>query len=217
MLLWEEYRSGQPEGYGYSRFCDLYRDWQAGVSPTMRQTHVAGERLFVDFAGRTAPITDPITGAVRQAQIFVAALGASNYTYAEARWSQGLADWIGCYVNALAFFGGVTRQIVCDNLKAGVTAANRYEPGINRTYQEMAAHYSTAIVPTRVRKPRDTDEVEQCLLRDRPACRACNACRNNSPTDWDSHSSICIGSRANLRRAGRGQASRSDRRTAARA
>src|ERR1700722_7835159 len=122
LLLWEEYRAGQPEGYGYSRFCDLYRDWRAGISPTMRQTHVAGERLFVDFAGQTVPITDPLTGAVRQAQIFVAALGASNYTYGEARWSQGLADWIGCHVNALTFFGGVTRQIVCDNLKAGVTA-----------------------------------------------------------------------------------------------
>ena len=97
---------------------------------------------------------------MRQAQIFVAALGASNYTYAEARWSQGLADWIGCHVNALDFFGGVTRQIVCDNLKAGVTAACRYEPGINRTYQDMAAHYGTAIVPTRVRKPRDKAKVE---------------------------------------------------------
>jgi transposase len=160
LLLWEEYRAGQPEGYGYSRFCDLYRDWRGGISPTMRQTHVAGERLFVDFAGQTVPITDPFTGAVRQAQIFVAALGASNYTYAEARWTQGLADWIGCHVNALGFFGGVTRQIVCDNLKAGVTAACRYEPGINRTYQEMAAHYGTAIVPTRVRKPRDKAKVE---------------------------------------------------------
>lgn len=160
LLLWEEYRAGQPDGYGYSRFCDLYRDWRGGISPTMRQTHVAGERLFVDFAGQTVPITDPFTGAVRQAQIFVAALGASNYTYAEARWTQGLADWIGCHVNALGFFGGVTRQIVCDNLKAGVTAACRYEPGINRTYQEMAAHYGTAIVPTRVRKPRDKAKVE---------------------------------------------------------
>jgi transposase len=140
LLLWEEYRAGQPDGYGYSRFCDLYREWRAGISPTMRQTHVAGERLFVDFAGQTVPITDPSTGEVRQAQVFVAALGPSNYTYAEARWSQGLADWIGCHVNALCFLGGVTRQIVCDNLKAGVTAASRYEPGINRTYQEMAAH-----------------------------------------------------------------------------
>jgi transposase len=109
----------------------------------MRRPHAAGERLFVDFAGQTVPVTDPITGTVRQAQIFVAALGASNYTYAGGRWSQGLADWIGCHVNALNFVGGVTRQIVCDNLRAGVTAASRYEPGINRTYQEMAAHYGT--------------------------------------------------------------------------
>jgi transposase len=81
LLLWEEYRAGQPEGYGYSRFCDLYREWRAGISPTMRQTHVAGERLFVDYAGQTVPITDPLSGEVRQAQIFVAALGALNYTY----------------------------------------------------------------------------------------------------------------------------------------
>jgi transposase len=160
LLLWEEYRAGQPAGYGYSRFCDLYRDWRAGISPTMRQTHVAGERLFVDFAGQTVPITDCTTGTIRPAQIFVAALGASNYTYIEARWTQGLADWIGCHVNALTFIGGVSRQLVCDNLKAGVTAACRYEPGINRTYQEMAAHYRTAIVPTRVRRPRDKAKVE---------------------------------------------------------
>jgi hypothetical protein len=98
--------------------------------------------------------------ACRTAQIFVAALGASNLTYAEARCTQGLADWIGCHVNAFAFLGGVTRQVVCDNLKAGVTAACRYEPGINRSYADMAAHYGTAIVPTRVRKPRDKAKVE---------------------------------------------------------
>ena len=126
----------------------------------MRQTHAAGERLFVDYAGQTVRSLIALTGEVRQAQVFVAALGASNYTYTEARWTQGLADWIGCHVNALTFIGGVTRQIVCDNLKAGVTAACRYEPGINRTYQEMAAHYGTAIVPTRVRKPRDKAKVE---------------------------------------------------------
>ena len=126
----------------------------------MRQTHVAGERLFVDYAGQTVEVVDPLTGEVRPAQIFVAALGASNLTYAEARWSQGLADWIGCHANAFAFFGGAARQLVCDNLKAGVTAACRYEPGINRTYQEMAAHYGTAVVPTRVRRPRDKAKVE---------------------------------------------------------
>ena len=160
VVLWEEYRAGQPEGYGYSRFCDLYAAWRGRLSPTMRQTHAAGERLFVDHAGQTIGVVDPISGEIRPAQVFVAALGASNYTYAEARWTQGLADWIGCHVNAFAFYGGISRQLVCDNLKAGVTAACRYEPGINRTYQDMAAHYGTAIVPTRVRKPRDKAKVE---------------------------------------------------------
>jgi transposase len=160
LLLWEEYRAGQPDGYGYSRFCDLYATWRGRLSPTMRQTHPLGERLFVDYAGQTVEVVDAITGEVRQAQIFVAALGASNLTYAEARWTQGLADWLGCHVNAFAVFGGVTRQVVCDNLKAGVTAACRYEPGINRSYQDLATHYGTAIVPTRVRKPRDKAKVE---------------------------------------------------------
>ncbi len=160
LLLWEEYRAEQPEGYGYSRFCDLYAAWRGRLSPTMRQTHPAGERLFVDYAGQTVDVIDAITGEVRAAHIFVAALGASNLTYAEARWSEGLADWLGCHVNVFAFLGGVPRQLICDNLKAGVTAACRYEPGINRSYQEMAAHYGTAVVPTRVRKPRDKAKVE---------------------------------------------------------
>jgi transposase len=160
LLLWEEYRAGQPEGYGYSRFCDLYAAWRGRLSPTMRQSHPLGERLFVDYAGQTVEVIDAITGEVRTAQIFVAALGASNLTYAEARWTQGLADWIGCHVNAFVFLGGVTRQVVCDNLKAGVTAACRYEPGINHSYADMATHYGTAVVPTRVRKPRDKAKVE---------------------------------------------------------
>ena len=122
--------------------------------------HPAGERLFVDYAGQTVEIIDPSTGESDAAQIFVAALGASNYTYAEARWTQALPDWIGCHVGAFTIFGGVTHQIVCDNLKAGVTAACRYEPGISRTYQEMAAHYGTAVLPARVRKPRDKAKVE---------------------------------------------------------
>jgi transposase len=160
LLLWEEYRAGQPEGYGYSRFCDLYAAWRIRLSPTMRQTHPAGERLFVDYAGQTVPVIDGATGEARQAQIFVAALGASNFIYAEARWTQSLPDWIGCHVNAFASMGGVARQIVCDNLKAGVTAACRYEPGISRTYQDMASHYGTAILPARVRRPRDKAKVE---------------------------------------------------------
>jgi transposase len=160
LLLWEEYRAGQPEGYGYSRFCDLHAAWRGKLSPTMRQTHPAGERLFVDYAGQTVDVIDAATGEVRAAQVFVAALGASNYTYAEARWTQALPDWIGCHVAAFAFFGGVARQIVCDNLKSGVTATCRYEPGISRTYQEMAGYYGTAVLPGRVRRPRDKAKVE---------------------------------------------------------
>ena len=165
LLLWEEYRAGQPDGYGYSRFCDLARDWRDRLSPTMRQTYPAGERMFVDYAGQTAEVVDNATGEVRRAQVFVAVLGASNLTYAEARWTQSLPDWIGCHVGAFASFGGVARQIVCDNLKAGVTAASRYEPGISRTYQHMATHYGTAILPARVRKPRDKAKVEVAVLQ----------------------------------------------------
>lgn len=164
MLLWEEYRAEHADGYGYSRFCDLYGEWRKGVTATMRQTHVAGEKLFVDFAGDTVPVIDGLTGEIRAAHVFVAVLGASNYTFAEARWSEGLADWIGAHVEALAFLGGVPKLIVCDNLKAGVTAACRYEPGINRTYQDMAAHYGTSILPARVRRPRDKAKVENGVL-----------------------------------------------------
>src|SRR3546814_2437027 len=115
----------------------------------MRQTPAAGGKLFVDFAGDTVSVFDGLTGEVREAKVFVAVLGASNYTYAEARFSEALPDWIGAHVNALAFLGGVPRAIVCDNLKDGVTTASRYEPGVNRTYLDLAAHYGTAIVPTR--------------------------------------------------------------------
>ena len=164
MLLWEEYRAEHPDGYGYSRFCDLYGEWRKGVTATMRQTHVAGEKLFVDFAGDTVPVIDGLTGGGRAAHVFVAVLGTSNYTFAEARWSEGLADWIGAHVDALAFLGGVPKLIVCDNLKAGVTAACRYEPGINRTYQDMATHYGASILPARVRRPRDKAKVENSVL-----------------------------------------------------
>jgi len=152
------------DGYGYSRFCDLYRDWRKTVSATMRQTHAAGEKLFVDWAGDTVPVFDAATGMERRAHIFVAVLGASNYTYAEGRWSEALPEWIGAHVNAFAAIGGVPGAVVCDNLKAGVTATCRYEPGINRTYQDLATHYDTAILPTRPRKPRDKAKVEVGVL-----------------------------------------------------
>lgn len=150
-LLWEEYRAVRPEGYGYSRFCDLYRRWSGRLTPVMRQHHVAGERVFVDYAGTTLEVIDAATGEVRQAQLFVAALGASNLTYAEASWSQGLSDWIGAHGRAFGYFGGVPAQVVSDNLKSGVTRACFYEPAVNRTYADMAAHYGTAVVPARPR------------------------------------------------------------------
>ena len=159
-LLWEEYRAVHPMGYGYSRFCDLYRDWRGRLNPTMRQTHVAGEKMFVDYAGATMEVIDGLTGEIRAAQIFVATLGASSYTYAEATWTQALPDWIGSHTRALAYFGGVPRQIVPDNLKSGVVKACLYDPEINRTYAGMAAHYDTAIMPARPRKPRDKAKVE---------------------------------------------------------
>jgi transposase len=163
-LLWEEYRGLHPDGYGYSRFCDLYVEWRHGITATMRQPHAAGEKLFVDFAGDTVPIFDGLAGKERAAKIFVAVLGASNYTYAEARFSEALPDWIGANVNAFTFLGGVPKAIVCDNLKARVTAARRYEPGVNRTYQDLAAHYGTVVMPTRPRKPRDEAKVEAAVL-----------------------------------------------------
>jgi transposase len=160
VLLWQEYRAEHPGGYGYSRFCDLYGEWRRSVSATMRQTHAAGEKLFVDFAGDTAAVIDPLTGDSRAAHIFVAALGASNFTYAEARWSEGLADWISAHVNALGAIDGVPKAVVCDNLKAGVTKPSRYEPGINHTYAELATHYGFAVLPTRIKKPRDKAKAE---------------------------------------------------------
>ena len=159
-LLWEEYRAVHRDGYGYSRFCDLYRDWRGRLAPTMRQTHVGGDKLFVDYAGARADVIDGLTGEVPTAQIFVPTLGASSYTYAEATWTQALPDWIGSHSRAFAYFGGVPRQVVPDNLKSGVVKACLYDPEINRTYAAMAAHYDTAIVPTRPCKPRDKAKVE---------------------------------------------------------
>jgi transposase len=159
-LVWEEHRAAHPEGYGYSRFCELYRAWEGRLSPTMRQTHLAGEKLFVDYAGTTLEVIDGATGEVMTAQLFIAALGASNYTYAEATWTQGLADWIGSHTRAFAFFDGVSAMVVSDNLKSGITKACFYEPAVNRTYAEMAAHYDTAVVPARPNKPRDKAKVE---------------------------------------------------------
>src|SRR5262245_1228194 len=159
-LLWEEHRAAHPDDYGYSRFCEHYRAWEARLSPTMRQSHVAGERMFVDYAGTTLAVIDGSTGQVRTAQLFVAVLGASSYTYAEATWTQGLADWIGAHTRTFAFFAGVPGIVVSDNLRSGITKACFYEPAVNRSYAEMAAHYNTAIVPARPYRARDKAKVE---------------------------------------------------------
>ena len=163
-LVWEEYRAAHPDGYGRSWFCELYRAWEGRLSPTMRQAHVAGEKLFVDYAGTTIDIVDATTGEVHSCQLFVAALGASSFTYAEATFTQTLPDWIGSHTRAFGFYGGVPAMVVSDNLKSGVTKACFYEPGVNRAYAEMAVHYDTAIVPARPRKPRDKASVSYCTL-----------------------------------------------------
>jgi transposase len=159
-LLWVEYREAHPDGYGYSQFCELYRRWAKRLKPSMRLSHKGGEKLFVDYAGQTVPVVDPHTGEIRQAQIFVAVLGASSYTYAEAHWRQDLANWTGAHVRAFAFIGGVPEIVVPDNLKAGVKHPCRYEPDLNPTYQNLAQHYGTAIIPARPRKPKDKAKVE---------------------------------------------------------
>src|SRR2546427_322276 len=169
-MLWDEYIERCPEGYRYSRFCELYRSWASRLSVTMRQAHLGGDKLFVDYAGDTVPvIVDRLTGQVRPAQIFVAVMGASNFTYAEASWTQALADWIGAHTRAFAAIGGVPKLLVPDNTKVAVIKACLYEPQVNRTYAEMAAHYDTAILPARPRPPRDKAKVEVAVrLTPRP-------------------------------------------------
>lgn len=161
MLLWEEYRAENADGYGYSRFCELYRGFEEKLSPTMRQTHVVGEKLFVDFAGGTVPVLiDRRSGEIRTAQIFVATLGASSYTYAEATWTQTTADWVGAQTSALTFFGGAPRLIVPDNPKAAIVKACFYEPSVQRTYADFAAHFNMGVLAARPRRPRDKAKVE---------------------------------------------------------
>jgi transposase len=159
-LLWQEYRQEQPEGYRYSQFCEHYRRWSKSLDVCLRQTYRAGERMFVDYAGLTLPLRDAQTGQIHEAQIFVAALGSSHYLYAEATRSQQQPDWIESHIHAFEFFQGVAAITTSDNLKSGVIRACRYDPDINATYQDMAAHYGTAILPTRPRHPRDNAKAE---------------------------------------------------------
>jgi transposase len=161
LLLWQEYKAACPEGYQYSRFCEHYRAWHSKVDVVMRQSHKAGEKLFVDYAGQTIPVVDPSTGEEREAQIFVAVLGASNYSYAEATWTQELRAWIGAHVRCFRYFGGVPEIVVPDNTRSAISKAHRYEPDINPTYADMAAHYGVAVIPARQRAPRDKAKVEK--------------------------------------------------------
>ena len=163
-LLWQEYRAEHPAGYQYSTFCERYRAFAQALPVTLRQSHAPGERLFLDYSGQTVAVVDVDTGEERAAQIFVAVLGASNYTYVEATWTQGLADWLGAHVRCFDFLGGVPALLVPDNLKSGVSQPSFYEPDLNPSYQELAAHYGTAVLPARVRKPRDKAKVEAGVL-----------------------------------------------------
>jgi transposase len=159
-LLHLEYLEQHPTGYRYTRFCDLYRQWLARHRLSMRQDHRAGEKVFVDYAGQKPSLIDPTTGEVLEVELFVGVLGASNYTYAEATATQQLPDWLGSHARMFAFFGGVSAAIVCDQLKTGVTVPCRYEPGLQRTYEEFGAHYGTTILPARPAAARDKAKVE---------------------------------------------------------
>jgi len=159
-LLWQEYKAATPEGFQSSWFCQAYRAWTSKLNLVMRQSHRAGEKLFVDYAGQGIPIVNAQTGEIQAAALFIAVLGASNYTYVEATWTQSLPDWIGSHVRAFAALGGVPEIVVPDNLKAAVTRAHRYEPELNRTYADLAHHYGVAVIPARAAKPRDKAKVE---------------------------------------------------------
>lgn len=160
-LLWQEYRQQHPnDGYSYAQFCHRFKEWQGKQKRSMRQIHIAGEKMFVDYAGPTMDVVNPDTGECRTAQIFVAVLGASSYTFACAHWSQQLPDWLDAHVQALNYFGGIPEIIVPDNLLSAVTKTHRYEPKINASYLQLAEHYQTAIIPARPLKPKDKSKAE---------------------------------------------------------
>jgi transposase len=159
-LLWQEGRESNPDGYGYSRFCDLYRRWLKKLDPVLRQEHRAGEKMFVDYAGATIPVYAPQTGEIDPAAVFVAVLGASSYTFAEATPGQDLRHWIGSHIRAFEYFGGVVEMVVPDNLKSAVTHPSYYEPDLNPTYRDLGEHYGVAIIPARPYRARDKAKVE---------------------------------------------------------
>jgi len=163
-LLWHEYKEVNPDGYQYSQFCEIYRQWTEKLDVCLRQEYRAGEKLFVDYAGQTIPIQDSLTGNKQEAYLFVATLGASNYSFAEATLSQDLPSWIQSHVHAFEFFHGVAEILIPDNLKTGVTHPCRYEPDINPTYLDLAEHYGAVVIPARVRKAKDKAKVESAVL-----------------------------------------------------
>jgi transposase len=163
-LLWQEYRDTHPDGYGYTQFCHCYHEARRHLDVTLRQEHHAGEKLFTDFAGDTLPVVDPHTGQTHPAYLFVAVLGASSYTFARAVLCMNLANWVELHVQALEFLGGVPEILVPDNTSCAVLRPDRYEPDLNPSFAQMAAHYGTAIIPARVRKPRDKAKVEAGVL-----------------------------------------------------
>ena len=192
-LLWQEYKALHAEGLQYSWFCEQYRAWAAKLDLVMRQEHRAGEKLFVDYAGQTVPVVEPETGKVREAQVFVAVLGASSYTFAEATWTQTLPDWTASHVRAFEFFGGCTELVIPDNLRSGVSRADRYEPDLNPSYHDLARHYGVAVLPARVRRPRDGSTRDRfASFRDRDArvsssstgrrCAPCRPVPTSSPS-----------------------------------
>ena len=162
-LLWREYRDIHADGLGYTQFCVRYRAYVKTVSPVMRQVHKAGEKTFVDYAGMTVPWIDPATGEIHEAQIFVGALGASQFMFVEATATQQIPDWIQSHVRMWEYFGGVSEVVVPDNLKSGVTKAHRYDPDINANYQHLSEHYGFAIVPARVAEPKDKAKAENAV------------------------------------------------------
>jgi transposase len=162
-LLWEEYRQANPDGYRYSRFCELYQRWRSKLDVVLRQEHKAGEKMFVDWAGATIPVHDPHTGEAWQAPLFVATLGASSYTFAGCTRDQQMESWLRMHVRAFEHFGGIPALTVPDNTKTGVTKAHRYDPDLNPTYYNFALHCGFGIVPARPYKPRDKAKVENAV------------------------------------------------------
>jgi transposase len=163
-LLWCEYKQANPQGYQYSQFCKRYQSWVDKLDICLRQVYRAGEKLFVDYAGQTIPVQNPLTGQTQEAYLFVATLGASHYTFAEASFSQDLPSWISSHIHAFEFFGGVAEILVPDNTKTAVTHPSRYEPELNPTYRDLAQYYGTVVIPTRVAKPKDKAKVESAVL-----------------------------------------------------